>query len=197
MNTRTKSFQDAWDLFPKMACAKMCEQAAREAIALESEHRARNLPVRMQQSITRPEVAVVERIQPAINHSIILKELAFDTLSKICQFYSFEVLGNFISDKLILKPPGCPGYSLHKDSDYWEEKPGFHTGSIAIFLNDSPVDSGPIMLPEKNSEENAFMPINGHIGDVLFFGGGVQHWSSPNISENYRRTLYLSFHMKT
>lgn len=115
-------------------------------------------------------------------------------------------------DKLIYKPPGVKGYGLHQDWIAWDGfprsfltvlvpfdsanrdngctvvYPGYHsTGPL------SPEDGRYHELPPETVDEARAVPLLLEPGDVAVFGGFTPHRSDPNVSERWRRQLYLSY----
>src|SRR5262249_44822675 len=115
-------------------------------------------------------------------------------------------------DKLIYKPPGCPGYDLHQD---WIAWPDFPRSFLTVLV---PLDSatrengctivyaghhhqGPLSPTDGNYhplapglvDESRAVPLELRPGDVAIFGGFVPHRSEANRSSGWRRQLYLSY----
>jgi ectoine hydroxylase-related dioxygenase (phytanoyl-CoA dioxygenase family) len=115
-------------------------------------------------------------------------------------------------DKLIYKPPGCPGYGLHQDWIAWDGfprsfltvliplepatlangctvvYPGYHrNGSLSV------TDGNYHELPAEIVDESIAVPLELNVGDVAIFGGFTPHRSAPNMTNGWRRQLYLSY----
>lgn len=115
-------------------------------------------------------------------------------------------------DKLIYKPPGCPGYGLHQD---WIAWPGFPRTFITVLapLEPSTRDNGCTIvypgchlrgalsasdgeyheLPAGTVDEAAAVPLELEPGDAAIFSGFTPHRSARNASAGWRRQLYLSY----
>lgn len=136
------------------------------------------------------------------HHPALLKALATVYGEPACLF----------KDKLIYKPPGVKGYGLHQDWIAWDGfpesfltvlipfdaadrdngctvvYPGYHhNGSL------SAKDGSYHELPAGTVDEARAVPLLLEPGDVAIFGGFTPHRSDPNVSDRWRRQLYLSY----
>ncbi len=115
-------------------------------------------------------------------------------------------------DKLIYKPPGVKGYGLHQDWIAWD---GFPRSFLTVLVPFDPADrdngctvvypgyhrAGPLSppdgqyheLPAGTVDEARAVPLVLEPGDVAVFGGFTPHRSDPNVSDRWRRQLYLSY----
>src|SRR5438067_4128734 len=115
-------------------------------------------------------------------------------------------------DKLIYKPPGVKGYGLHQDWIAWD---AFPRSFLTVLIPFDPADrdngctvvypgyhtAGPLTpqdgryheLPADTVDEAAAVPLVLGPGDVAVFGGFTPHRSDPNVSDRWRRQLYLSY----
>lgn len=115
-------------------------------------------------------------------------------------------------DKLIYKPPGLKGYGLHQDFIAWpgfprsfltalvpidpcdvengstELFPGYHHGGSL-----TPEDGQYHELPPDSIDLTTGVKLELDRGDVAIFGGFTPHRSAPNLSDRWRRQLYLSY----
>jgi ectoine hydroxylase-related dioxygenase (phytanoyl-CoA dioxygenase family) len=115
-------------------------------------------------------------------------------------------------DKLIFKPPGATGYTLHQDYISWKEFPeSFITVIVAIDATDaangatevfpgyhkqgylSPKDGDYHHLEPAAVDDSRGVVLDLAPGDVALFGGFTPHRSAPNLSNRPRRQLYLSY----
>jgi ectoine hydroxylase-related dioxygenase (phytanoyl-CoA dioxygenase family) len=153
-----------------------------------------------------------ETFDPVVDLSPAARALALD--DRLLQLLG-ELYGEaacLFKDKLIYKPPACPGYDLHQDWIAWPDfprsfltvlvpldaatcengctivYPGYHHGG-SLSLTDG--DYHPL-APELVDESRA-VPLELQPGDVAVFGGFVPHRSEPNRSSRWRRQLYLSY----
>jgi hypothetical protein len=115
-----------------------------------------------------------------------------------------------IKDKLIYKPPGCPGADLHQDYVSWLPRsfltvlipletsnrengctlvyPGYHRlGPM------TPPDGEFYHLPEGAVDESRAVALELEPGDVAVFGCFTPHRSRVNLSQRWRRQLYISY----
>ncbi len=115
-------------------------------------------------------------------------------------------------DKLIFKRPGAKGYGLHQDYIGWREFPeSFATVILAIDPTDAENGATEVFpnyhaqgyMSERDGEyhELATATVDeakGAIlelqpGDLAIFSGFTPHRSAPNLSQRWRRQLYLSY----
>lgn len=115
-------------------------------------------------------------------------------------------------DKLIFKPPGLKGYSLHQDYIGWASFPesfltliiaidptGRDNGATEVFPGYhrqgylSPKDGEYHELPLSAVDEATGVLLELEPGDVAIFSGYTPHRSAPNRSDRSRRQLYLSY----
>jgi hypothetical protein len=116
-------------------------------------------------------------------------------------------------DKLILKPPGMDGYALHQDHAWWTrfvpaDKPmvsamlavddaGAKSGALQVFPRmDRLAAVDRYMNKEESRESRAAAPgetLALKAGDVVLFSSLTPHCSGPNLSDSYRRALFLTY----
>ncbi|MEZ5949136.1 MAG: phytanoyl-CoA dioxygenase family protein [Planctomycetaceae bacterium] len=171
----------------------------------------RNLRCRFQQTHDGSE-CLWETFDPVIDLSPLCEQLAFD--SRL-----FDVLHDLygepaclFKDKLIFKQPGTKGYELHQD---WISWPGFPRSFLTVLI---PVDAayerngctevfpgyhhnGSLSAEDGEYhqlsvdlvDESAGVKLVLDPGDVAIFDGFTPHRSGPNLSDSWRRQLYLSY----
>jgi ectoine hydroxylase-related dioxygenase (phytanoyl-CoA dioxygenase family) len=119
---------------------------------------------------------------------------------------------HLLKDKLIFKRPGAKGYGLHQDYISWKEFPdSFTTVIVAIDATDafngatevfagyhaqgclSPRDGDYHELPPGAVDESRGVVLDLRAGDVAIFSGFTPHRSGANLSDGWRRQLYLSY----
>jgi hypothetical protein len=158
---------------------------------------------------------VADRLDPVCTISKPFAAIAEDSrMRSIAQ----AVIGSpcaFFKDKLIAKPPGTHGYTLHYDYAYWtgldvpaeefvtlslaldasgeanggvELFPGFHTKALAPACED-PFDLDPVSVAGAPSSVPELAA-----GDVLVFHSCLPHRSAPNRSGRSRR-VYIATYM--
>jgi ectoine hydroxylase-related dioxygenase (phytanoyl-CoA dioxygenase family) len=119
---------------------------------------------------------------------------------------------HLFKDKLILKPPGTEGYSMHQDFIAWEDFPrSFITVLVAI--DPAAADNGATEVFPGYHKQGCLTPEDGMyhdlpadavdlstgvkldlaVGDVALFGAFTPHRSAPNRTDGWRRQLYLSY----
>jgi ectoine hydroxylase-related dioxygenase (phytanoyl-CoA dioxygenase family) len=115
-------------------------------------------------------------------------------------------------DKLIFKPPGAQGYSMHQDYISWKSFPvSFTTVIVAIDAADgqngatevfpgyhqrgclTPQDGMYHELPVDMVDLSKGVMLDLQPGDIAIFSGFTPHRSGPNRSPEWRRLLYLSY----
>jgi len=119
---------------------------------------------------------------------------------------------HLFKDKLIFKPPGTEGYSLHQDFIAWENFPrSFITVLVAIDPADAengatevfpgyhkqgcltPEDGLYHDLPPESVDLSTGVKLDLAAGDIGLFGAFTPHRSAANRSAGWRRQLYLSY----
>ncbi|MFO0863160.1 MAG: phytanoyl-CoA dioxygenase family protein [Gemmataceae bacterium] len=193
---------------------ELVEQALAEAIELRNRTdliSTRNLRCRWQTNAVTNECEF-ETFDPINDLSPACKAIAYHPalISLLANLYG-ETPALF-KDKLIYKPPGCPGYGLHQD---WISWPGFprsfltvlvpmettHAGNGCTVVYRGYHQRGP-MTPEDGTfrllEDTQVRPEDAvalelQPGDVAIFGGFVPHRSDVNRSDRWRRQLFLSY----
>lgn len=119
---------------------------------------------------------------------------------------------HLFKDKLIFKPPQATGYALHQDFIGWQEFPeSFVTvlvpidettpanGATEVFPGYhkqgylSPRDGDYHQLSAEKIDESTGVLLELRPGDVALFGGFTPHRSGPNLTNQWRRQLYLSY----
>ncbi len=145
-------------------------------------------------------------------------------IGPVCRYFAYErrlfdILraiyddeAHLFKDKLIFKPPGAKGYSLHQDYIGWREFPeSFITLIVAIDETNaangatevfpgyhkqgylSAKDGDYHHLPEELIDLSSGVVLDLAPGDIALFGGFTPHRSGPNLSGQWRRQLYLSY----
>ena len=124
----------------------------------------------------------------------------------------YQDRARLFKDKLIFKPPGARGYSLHQDYIGWPDFPrSFVTVLVAIDAADadngatevfagchrdgylSPEDGEYHELPLEMVDPSRGIKLELQPGDIAIFGCFTPHRSQPNRSSRWRRQLYLSY----
>jgi hypothetical protein len=155
-----------------------------------------------------------ERIDPVVDISPLFADLVRDAriIEAVRALFEDEPL--LFKDKLIFKLPGTDGYTMHQDQAWWQLCPPDDILSVSIMFDGSSGQNGGIELfggyhdrmltPEGvmrnfNAEEVAQVDASrGELmetqpGDVLIFHSLTPHQSGRNISQQPRRSLYLSY----
>jgi ectoine hydroxylase-related dioxygenase (phytanoyl-CoA dioxygenase family) len=149
---------------------------------------------------------------PVIDIGLVCRYFAYDQriLGVLRVLYDDEA--HLFKDKLIFKPPGATGYTLHQDYISWREFPeSFVTVIVAIDSTEaangatevfpgyhkqgylSPKDGDYHHLPLEAIDESKGVVLELAPGDIAIFGGFTPHRSAPNTSNRWRRQLYLCY----
>lgn len=171
----------------------------------------RNLRCRWQDNVFTGE-CTFETFDPVIDLSPHCRRLAADPrlMDVLAGLYGEPAC--LFKDKLIYKPPGVKGYGLHQDWIAWN---GFPRSFLTVLVPFDPADrdngctvvypgyhrQGPLTptdgqyheLPPECVDEARAVPLLLEPGDVAVFGGFTPHRSDPNVSDCWRRQLYLSY----
>jgi hypothetical protein len=124
----------------------------------------------------------------------------------------YEEPAHLFKDKLIFKPAGAQGYALHQDYISW---PSFPTSFVTVIVAIDPADraNGATEVFPGYHQQGCMSPMDGMYheltaeqvdvsrgvtldfqpGDVAIFSGYTPHRSAPNLSDQPRRLLYLSY----
>ncbi len=175
----------------------------------------RNLRCRFQQTHDGSE-CLWETFDPVIDLSLMCEQLAFapGLLDVLHDLYGEPAC--LFKDKLIFKQPGTKGYELHQDWISWsgfprsfltvlipvdaaherngctEVFPGYHrTGSL------TPEDGEYHQLSVEQVDDSTGVKLVLDPGDVAVFDGFTPHRSGPNLSDSWRRQLYLSYNARS
>jgi ectoine hydroxylase-related dioxygenase (phytanoyl-CoA dioxygenase family) len=171
----------------------------------------RNMRCRWQDNVFTGE-CTFETFDPVIDLSSVCNRLARDPrlLDLLAALYGEPAC--LFKDKLIYKPPGVKGYGLHQD---WIAWPGFPRSFLTVLVPFDAADRdngctvvypgyhhGGVLsepdgqyheLPAGTVDESRAVPLVLEPGDVAVFGGFTPHRSDPNVSDRWRRQLYLSY----
>jgi ectoine hydroxylase-related dioxygenase (phytanoyl-CoA dioxygenase family) len=190
-------------------------RAANDADRVHAEHAklidTKNIRCRWQDNVFTGECQF-DAFDPIIDLSPACGKLARDPelLSLLAELYSDQAC--LFKDKLIYKPAGAKGYSLHQDWIAWER---FPKSFLSVLVPLDPADedngctivypgyhqAGPLApadgdyheLPADAVDEDRAVPLTLEPGDVAVFSGFTPHRSNPNLSDRPRRQLYFSF----
>jgi hypothetical protein len=190
-------------------------EAAAEADELLVKHdrlrNVKNIRCRWQDNIFTGE-CTFECFDPVIDLGPVCERLAYHPalLALLAELYGEPAC--LFKDKLIYKPPGVKGYGLHQDWIAWD---GFPRSFLTVLVPFDPADrdngctvvypgyhhNGPLTkpdgkyheLPAETVDESSAVHLLLEPGDVAVFGGFTPHRSDPNVSDRWRRQLYLSY----
>jgi 2-aminoethylphosphonate dioxygenase len=193
----------------------LMQEASAEADRLLTEcerlKSVKNLRCRWQNNVFTGE-CTFETFDPVIDIGPVCKRLAFH--SRLLELLGtlYGAPARLFKDKLIYKPPGVKGHGLHQDWIAWE---GFPRSFLTVLVPFDPADrdngctvaypgyhrNGPVSeqdgkyheLPAEMVDEAKAVHLALAPGDVAVFGGFTPHRSDPNVSDRWRRQLYLSY----
>jgi hypothetical protein len=171
----------------------------------------RNLRCRWQNNVFTGE-CTFETFDPVADIGPVCRRLALDPrlMGLLAELYGEPAC--LLKDKLIYKPPGVKGYGLHQD---WIARDWIPRSFLTVLVPFDPADrdngctvvypgyhrNGPLTpedgnyheLPAGTVDEAKAVPLVLQPGDVAVFGGFTPHRSDPNVSDRWRRQLYLSY----
>jgi hypothetical protein len=190
-------------------------EAAREADRLLADcarlQSVKNIRCRWQNNVFTGE-CTFETFDPVIDLSPVCERLARHPrlMALLADLYGERAC--LFKDKLIYKPPGVKGYGLHQDWIAWD---GFPCSFLTVLVPFDAADrdngctvvypgyhrDGPLTppdgqyheLPAETVDESKAVYLALEPGDVAVFGGFTPHRSDPNVSDRWRRQLYLSY----
>lgn len=186
-------------------------EADRLLVDCERLKSVKNIRCRWQNNVFTGE-CTFETFDPVIDLSPICERLALHTrlLAVLAELYGEPAC--LFKDKLIYKPPGVKGYGLHQDWIAWD---GFPRSFLTVLIPFDSADrdngctvvypgyhcNGPLTpqdgqyheLPADTVDESKAVHLTLEPGDVAIFGGFTPHRSDPNVSDRWRRQLYLSY----
>ncbi|HEY1187192.1 MAG TPA: phytanoyl-CoA dioxygenase family protein [Gemmata sp.] len=211
--------RDGFVIVPGLFSAAEMRAASAEADRLLSDHAhlkdTNNIRCRWQNNVFTGE-CTFETFDPVIDLSPVCDRLAHHpALLKVLAAVYGEPARLF-KDKLIYKPPGVKGYGLHQDWIAWD---GFPESFLTVLIpfDSANRDNGCTVvypgyhhngslsakdghyheLPADTVDEVRAVPLLLEPGDVAVFGGFTPHRSDPNVSDRWRRQLYLSYNARS
>jgi ectoine hydroxylase-related dioxygenase (phytanoyl-CoA dioxygenase family) len=146
-----------------------------------------------------------------------------ETLRKIlCEGKMTDAIYDLLNDRVVLykdkinyKYPGGNGFAPHQDCPAFKaqgqkehitvlvaiDRATVRNGCLEIAVNCEPIWKNHIILDydDKGSllpdivTSLKWHPIELEPGDIVFFGSYIPHRSGPNLSDESRRTIYLTF----
>lgn len=153
-----------------------------------------------------------ETFDPIIDLSALLHDVAHDDriFDILQQIYGEPAC--LFKDKLIMKRPGMKGYGLHQDWIAWPDFPRSFLTVLVPLENANCTNGCTEVFPgyhshgslsEENGkyhelsteliDESCGVLLELNRGDIAIFDGFTPHRSGPNLSEVWRKQLYLSY----
>ncbi len=159
-----------------------------------------------------------DRLDPVIHLSPIIKKISEDKslLDLIGKIFDNEAV--LFKAKLIFKPAGTKGYGLHQDYAYYQQTgiPADSILSVQIAIDSANEENGALIVypglhkstlppPDDSPRDVDPSAVDGAIqevieaspGDILIFHSLTPHFSEANLSQSPRRTLYLTYNVKS
>lgn len=154
---------------------------------------------------------VFEKFDPFVDLSAVARDMAHDEriLGPLSDIYGEPAC--LFKDKLIYKPPGATGATLHQD---WISWPGFPetfitvlvaidpftttSGATEFYLGQhqagylSPRDTQHHLL-QADRFDSPPTPLEMRPGDMAIFSCFIPHSSAPNLSDSHRRGYFISY----
>jgi len=169
-----------------------------------------NLRVRFKSHIETKE-PIFEVFDPISDLSSVARRMTEDNrlLDRLHALYQEPAC--LFKDKLIYKPPGADGASLHQD---WIGWPGFPESFLTVLVAIDPFtfDDGATLVYPRMHSAGYLSPIDGkhhqlehenmhttavplilEPGDVAIFSCFTPHYSRPNRSQHSRRGYFISY----
>ena len=171
---------------------------------------ANNLRVRFKPHVVTSE-PLMEVLDPIADLSPVANSIArdFRILAILHELYGEPA--SLFKDKLIYKPPGAAGATLHQD---WIGWPGFPESFLTVLLaiDRFTNESGATQVYPRLHKRGYLSPKDGkhHVlssemldvepvtllldpGDIAIFGCFTPHASGPNVSRDWRRGYFISY----
>lgn len=210
--------EDGFVVLPEVFCAAEIAELEAESRRLVERKElidSNNIRCRWQNHIETGQ-CLFECFDPVADISAVCHRVAHDPriLEPLAAIYGEPA--SLFKDKLIFKPPGARGYTLHQDYIGWKNFPkSFITVLVAIDPADpangatevfpgyhhqgylSPEDGMYHDLSLSAIEESHGVKLNLQPGDIAIFGCFTPHRSAPNKTDRWRRQLYLSYNSQT
>jgi len=180
-----------------------------EALAARPPEVGRQM-VYFEDSVTRPGTRVLSRIEKFVEYDAGLSALVFDR--RIVDAAG-ELLGDgavLFKEKINFKLPGGGGFTPHQDIQPGWDRYASYFVSVLVALDPNTIENGCLELaaghhgrgligrhwePLEGAELDGleFVPYPMAPGDVVYFDCFTPHQSKPNLTDQPRRNLYLTF----
>lgn len=150
------------------------------------------------------------RVEKAVDYHKTLEKIVN---SKKLMLYLEDLMGEkcvLFKDKINFKRPGGGGWAPHQDVQArWDDFASYFMNAL-ITIDDNDIENGCLYvapghhkrkligkydspLQGEDLKEMIFIPLPASRGDVVFFDGYTPHKSDPNLSEKWRRNIYLTY----
>lgn len=210
--------RDGYLVVRQLFSAQEMSELSQEAWQLTRRHDLidkRNLRCRFQQTHDNSE-CLWETFDPVIDLGQRCEQIANDSrlLNILHDLYCEPAC--LFKDKLIFKQPGTQGYNLHQD---WISWPGFPRSFLTVLIPLDPAcksngctevfpgyhGHGSLTLEDGEFHQLSSDMVDQALGvklvmepgDIAIFGGFTPHRSGPNLSDSWRRQLYLSYNARS
>ncbi len=135
-----------------------------------------------------------------------------EMLQRICELFGEPAV--LFKEKINFKMPGGNGFTPHQDAQAgWNDYASLFI-TVLISIDESTVENGCLELAvghnqrgligelwqpltEENIKGMEFISVPTQPGDAVFFDSYAPHRSGPNLTENPRRVLYLTYNRRS
>lgn len=160
-------------------------------------------------SLSEPSERVLNRVENFVPYHAPMAALFDEDLKSACsRLYGEEAV--LFKEKINFKLPGGGGFEAHQDAQAgWETYAGLFI-TATVIVDPATVENGCLELAHwdhraalvgdlweplegKQLDGVEFVAYPGEPGDVLFFDSYLPHRSAPNLTEDPRRVLYVTY----
>jgi len=153
---------------------------------------------------------ILARVEKAVDYHPEIRRIADSKKLMDCLKDLMKEKCLLFKDKINYKKPGGAGWAPHQDVQArWDDFASYFISAL-IAIDDNDVDNGCLyiapshhkrkligrydtQLQGKDLEGMQFIPLPTSKGDVVFFDGYTPHKSDPNLSNKWRRNIYLTY----
>ena len=157
---------------------------------------------------------ILEKFDPVTDVSPVLRAVAADPRLVDAVAALFGEPGRLFKDKLIFKPAGADGYSVHQDYTWWQVFPPHKLLSVMVAIDGADADNGALevapghhrrhltpvgalrgLKPEELEAAGVteWARVDTQPGDILLFHALTPHRSGRNTAPRSRRQFYPSY----
>ncbi|MGH8671187.1 MAG: phytanoyl-CoA dioxygenase family protein [Burkholderiales bacterium] len=161
-------------------------------------------------SLVQPDKRILARIENFYPYHAEFAELldGDGMLGRVAEFFGERAV--LFKDKINFKLPGGNGFTPHQDAQAgWNDYASLHI-TVLLSIDPSTIENGCLELVAgrhqrgligslwkplqgEELEDMAFVPCPTEPGDVVFFDSYCPHRSGPNLTDQARRVLYITY----